>query len=444
MRSRLHSGLRRDEGFTLTELTVALMLAVIMMIAIAGTLRGALANSRSNRFRQEATSIAMEAFEYSRRLGWDNLAMASIDPQAPMIDPVAGVLIASETGLTSNEELLVCATGALPPKTTIVVEDITYTAWVYVTTVNPSLRRVMVEIDWEIEGRPSTYTSESEISIVSAGGITALDQPIFPEAAIVATGNVALSPGSTVSIPSNAHTAGIWLNQSFANLDAVVDGDIVAGGVVNATPANVYGTIEQNAGSPVNVPSVTDIEVWRAGMRAEAMSGTSQSGNLVLSNTTISAPFYVDGTLTLGGAVHISGSGPVYATGTIRLEAGALVTADGAHLASDATIVFDSDAQFQVSEASAAGVVAFAASLQALSLRGGNAGTIQGLAYAPYGGIALSGTSPWQGALVAHGSAGLGEVSVGGGATVGYPANLLPTSAIVNPLRPPPVASVCG
>lgn len=444
MKSRRRAVLHRDDGFTLTELTVALMLAVIMMIAVAVTLRGALANSRANRFRQEATSIAMEAFEYSRRLGWDNLAMPAIDPLAPLIDADAGLLLASPDGLGTNEALLVCATGAVPPKTLITVEDVTYTAWLYVTRVNASLRRVVVEIEWEVSGKPFTHSSESVVSIVSAGGITAVSQPIFPEAAIVATGNVALSPGSTASIPSNAHSASIWLNQSFSNLDAVVDGDIVAGGVVNATPANVYGSIEQNAGSPVNVPAVTDIELWRTGMRSVAMSGTTYTGNWVVSGGTITAPYYVNGTLELQGSVHIDGTGPVYATGMIRLQAGASVTADGAHLVSDTTIVFESDSRYSVSEATAAGVIAFASSQQALTLRGGDTGTVQGLAYAPYGGITLLGTAPWHGVLVAHGSAGLGAISMGGGASVGYPANLLPTSAIVNPLRPPPVASVCG
>ncbi|MCB2223574.1 MAG: type II secretion system GspH family protein [Actinobacteria bacterium] len=438
------SAVRREDGFTLVELIVSLVIAVILMVAVTGTVRGALANSRANRFRQEATSVAMEAFEYSRRLAWDNLAMASIDPQAPLIDPDAGVLLSSETGLPSNEPLLQCPTGAVPAKTVFTSEDVTYTVWLYVTQVNASLRRVYALVGWEMEGTSFTHRSESIVSIVSAGGITAGDQPVFPDAAIVATGNVSLAPGTTQSSPPTAHSASIWLNQSFANLDAVVDGDIVAGGVVNATPANVYGTIEQNAGTPVNVPTVPEIEAWRSAMRAEAVAGGATGGNLVVSGGTLTAPMYVDGTLELQGTVHIAGSGPVYASGLLRLQAGAVVTADGAHLVSDATIVFETGAEYRVAEPTAGGVVAFAASTQALLLRGGDDGTVQGLAYAPYGGILLTGAESWHGTLVAHGSAGLGEVAMSGGIGVVYPANLLPTSAIVNPLRPPPPASVCG
>jgi len=444
MKARLWPVLRREDGFTLVELTVALVLAVIFMVAIAGTLRGALANSRANRFRQEATSVAMEAFEYSRSLAWENLAMNEIDPSAPLIDPDAGVLLASEIGLASDEDLLVCATGWIPAKTVITTGDVTFTAWLFVTRVDPALRRVVVEIDWELEGQPFSHKSESVVSIISAGGIIAVDQPVFPDAAIVATGNVALLSGSTSSDPPTAHTASIWLNESFANLDAVIDGDIIAGGVVNATPSNVHGTIEQNAGSPVTAPSVSEIEAWRADLRTEAMGGTSHVGNLVVSGTTLVAPYYVDGTLELQGNVHISGSGPVYATGMIRLQAGSTITVDGAHLVSDATIVFEPTAEFSASEPTKAGVVAFATSPQALYVRGGGSGTLQGLAYAPYGGVVLAGSESWHGVLVAHGSAGLGEISIIGGATVEYPANLLPTTAIVDQLRPPPPPSVCG
>ena len=436
--------LRREEGFSLLELTVALMLAVVFMVAVAGTLRGALAASRSNRFRQEATAMAMESFEHARSLGWDFLAMDEIDPQAPMIDPETGVLLYYESGLASNEDLLVCATGQLAPKTVMTVEDITYTTWTYVTKVNASLRRVVVLVMWETEGEAFTHRSDSVISVVSAGGITAVDQPIFPEAAIVATGNVALHPGTTSSNPPTAHSASIWLNESFSNLDAVVDGDIVAGGVVTATPLNVYGTIEQNAGTPVNVPDIADIELWHAAQRATAQSGTSYIGNLVLSDTTITAPYYVQGTLELQGNVHISGSGPVYATGMIRLQANALVTADGAHLVSDSVVQFESGSEWRVSEVTSAGVISFAVNQQAMTLYGGETGTIQGLAYAPYGGLALQGTNAWHGALVAHGAGGLGGIDMAGGAWIEYPANLLPTTGLVAALRPPPIPVICG
>ena len=206
----------------------------------------------------------------------------------------------------------------------------------------------------------------------------------------------------------------------------------------------MHGTIEQNAGSPVNVPDIVDIEQWRAAQRTTAQSGTSFFGNLVLADTTITAPYYVQGTLELQGNVHIDGTGPVYATGMIRLQANALVTADGAHLVSDSVVQFETGSEWRVSEVTSAGVISFAVNQQAMTLYRGESGTIQGLAYAPYGGLTLQGTKAWHGALVAHGAGGLGWVDMAGGAWIEYPANLLPTTGLVAALRPPPVPVVCG
>ena len=128
----------------------------------------------------------------------------------------------------------------------------------------------------------------------------------------------------------------------------------------------------------------------------------------------------------------------------IRLQANALVTADGAHLVSDSVVQFESGSEWRVSEVTSAGVISFAVNQQAMTLYGGETGTIQGLAYAPYGGLALQGTNAWHGALVAHGADGLGGIDMAGGAWIEYPANLLPTTGLVAALRPPTVPVICG
>jgi prepilin-type N-terminal cleavage/methylation domain-containing protein len=434
-----------DEGFSLIELMVAILLGVIVTIAFGSTMRGALSSSRDNRFRQEATSVAMEQFEHARSLRWEDLSMSYVDSTAPLIDPANGRLLASATGLAADEDLLQCSGGDVEPMTTRTVGDVTYTTWTYVTEVTESLRRVVVLVTWEIDGNAFSHRSDSMISIVSAAGLSAFNQPMFPEAAVVANGNVALNGGHTSSLPESAHSASIWLNASFSDLNATVDGDIHAGGVVNASVENVYGFIEQNAGTPVNTPSVTKIEAWRADMRAAAQQGTVYGGNTVLADTTVTAPIYVQGTLEFQGAVHIAGSGPVYSTNLIRFQGDSSVTSDAAHLVSDATIVFESGAQYGGADPGRTGVISFAESALALQLRGGPAGTTQGLAYAPYGGATLAYGLPWHGAVVTGGAGTTGSVEFIGAATIEYPAQLLPTTLLVTPLRPPPPEVVsCG
>jgi prepilin-type N-terminal cleavage/methylation domain-containing protein len=430
-----------EEGFTLVELSVAMVIAVIIMVAASTSLRGALSGSRMNRFRQEATAVAMATFEHARSLEWEQLAMSDLDPQDPWITD--GVLPASASGLNEDEQVLECPTGVLAPVTTETIGQIPFTSRTYVTHVSETLRRVYVWVEWEIEGNPYQYRSDSLVSIVSARGADVIAQPMFPEAAILATGNVALYPGSTSSNPPTAHTASIWLNASFSNLDAVVDGDIVAGGTVTANPLNIYGSIEQNAGSPVNVPDQPTLAAWQTGLVTEAQTGSALIGNQLFSNTTITAPMHVTGSVTFAGNVVVNGSGPLYATGSIVLDNGAAVTSAAAFLVAEGVVDFRSGSQLDVGELGTAGVVSLSSSNTAVTLTGGAPGTIQGVAYAPYGGIRLTGSLPWHGALVATGD-GSGDIDMGGGAWLEYPANLVPTTTLFSGLRPTFPESLCG
>lgn len=430
-----------EDGFTLIELSVAMMIAVIIMVAASSTLRGALTGSRMNRFRQEATAVAMATFEHARSLEWDQLALSGVDPDDPWI--VDGTLPASTSGLLEDEPILTCSTGVLAPVTSETVGQVSFTTRTYVTRVSETLRRVYVLVSWDLEGNPFQYRSDTLVSVVSARGATAVDHPMFPEAAILATGNVALYPGSTASNPPTAHSASIRLNASFSNLDAVVDGDIVAGGTVTVNPANVYGTIEQNAGSPVHVPDAASLGAWQADLVARARAGSTLAGNQLFRDTTITAPLHVDGSVTFAGVVAIQGSGPVYATGSIVLESGAAVTTGAAFLVSEGVVDLRGGSQFQAGELGSAGVVSLSASDTAIAAVGGQPGTVQGVAYAPYGGIRLTGSLPWHGALVATGG-GSGDVDMAGGAWVEYPANLVPTTTLFNGLRPNAPESLCG
>jgi hypothetical protein len=432
---------RADDGFTVVELAVATLLALALLLALGGTLQNALWGSRTNRFRQDATAVAMERLEFARALHWDRLGMASVDPQAPLVGAELDVLSATESGLGGDEQLIVCEVGRLDPKVVETVEDVTFTTWTYVTDVSDSLRRVYVLVTWNVDDDVFTYRTDTLISKVSAGGAV-VGNVVFPDAAILATGNVDMHPGATATFPDTAHTASVYLNGSFSNADAVVDGNIRAGGTVNATVGNVAGTITQNAGEPVVLPSPEEISAWRGGLGAEAQTGGTLVGNQVFADTTITAPVYVQGSITLQGVVHIDGAGPVYATDTLQIAGGATVTGYAPLLVSDNRIDVGAGASVDFDTVASAGLVSFGTALDALRLNGGPAGTTPGLAYAPSGGITLAGPGVWGGALIAGGE-GTGFVDVTG-ATVTYPATLLPTSSVLAPLRPTPTPVPCG
>jgi hypothetical protein len=432
-----------DGGFTLLELMVAFAVAALVVIAVGASMRGALGSSRGNRLRSEAVGIAMETIEFGRSLDWEQLALPAVDPDAPLIDPDAGVLLASASGVGEDEALKICPTGAIPPRTITSVQGTDFTTWAFVTQPTPSLRRLFVLVTWDIEGTPQSHDTSTVISTVTAAAAdVGGGQPVFPDAAIIATGNVDLHPGSTVSDPPGSGAASVILNGNFSNEGAVVDGDIEAGGTVNADPANVAGTIEQNAGTPVQLPGAAEIEAWRDNLRSQAQSGTVLAGSQKFKDTTVTAPIFIDGTLVVEGTVIIEGSGPIYVTGSLKLQGGPYVSGHGVVLVSDTAVEFSGGTQYDVTAASG-GVVSFGASATALKLTGGSDSYSQGLAFAPYGGIELSGTSAWHGGLIAGGDGTLGRVNMSGGSVVDYPAGLAPASGVLTGLTPEPEPSLC-
>lgn len=265
------------------------------------------------------------------------------------------------------------------------------------------------------------------------------------EAAIIANGGtVVLSGGSiTASVPASSHAAGIIANASvvLSGSDSFVDGNVITTGTVNA-PSQVYGVVQEGAAAFV-FPSDAEIEAWRADLIASARSEARlRTGDIVYHNDTITAPMYVTGDLTLKGDITILGSGVIYVTGTIQLDGNALVQLSSVILASGEGTVFTGSSEYRLTDPSAGGgLVSFGVDSKALRLTGGSEGTVQGIAFAPFGGIEVSGSSVYHGALVSRGSGVLGGVSLTGGADVIYPVALANSGFFVG-LAPAPTASV--
>ncbi len=438
-----------EAGFGLVELSVAVLLAMMLVLAFSGTLRGALSGSRENRFRQEATGLGLERLELARSLGWEGLALSEIDPDAPLIDSDREVLLAEPTGLPADESLRTCESGVLAPRVDATIQDIQFTTWTYVTQPSATLRRVYVLVEWNGEVGTRTYHTGTLISTISAGTASATAGSAFPDAAIMAAGDIDLHPGYTISTPSGTHAADVLANGNFGNNDATVDGNLIVGGTASVNSDNVHGILEQNAGTPVDLPTTEEIEVWRADLRDQARAGTILYGNQRFKDTTVTAPIYIEGSLVVEGNVTINGSGPIYATGSLKLQGGPTVTTDAAFFVSDVLIEFSGGTEYIVTDygsesPTSGGAISFGVTDTALKLTGSSVGYAQGVAYAPYGGVLLSGGAAWHGAIIAGGEGNLGTVEFSGGSWVEYPANLLPASQILQGLQPEAVGSVCS
>jgi prepilin-type N-terminal cleavage/methylation domain-containing protein len=154
-----------ERGFTLVELLVSMFIVVLLFLAFGRALGGALQTSRDNRLAQEATGIAAEYVELARGLAWSELAMSSIDPTAPLLGSGGGAIDAAELGLAADEALVYTVDGVLSPKVVETVDGTPFTVWSYVAETG-ELRRVVVEVEWELEDesrrsfRTSTLVSE--------------------------------------------------------------------------------------------------------------------------------------------------------------------------------------------------------------------------------------------------------------------------------------------
>ncbi len=158
-----------DGGFTLVELLVSMFIVVLLFMAFGRALGGALQTSRDNRLAQEATGIAAEYVELARGLAWSELAMSSIDPTAPLLGGGGSALDAKELGVAADEPLVYTVDGVLSPKVVETVDGTPFTVWAYVAE-SGELRRVVVEVEWELEDQSErSFRTSTLVSELTAG-----------------------------------------------------------------------------------------------------------------------------------------------------------------------------------------------------------------------------------------------------------------------------------
>lgn len=441
---RLSARLHGDErGFTIVELLAGLMLSAMCFVLFSAALGGALRSSRDSRLQETATLLATEEVERARALSWLEVALSDLDPESPHLTEAGTHLAAGPTGLLADEPLLVCPAGAIVSHRTIDEASTSFDVWTYVTLAATDARRVVVVVDWALEGAARSYQTATLVTRVSAAG-EGPGSGHFLNAAIMAMDDVVMSGGAyTATSAGTTHQASVLANGDFRDGTARVDGDLTVGGTATATVANIAGRIEQNAGVVVSMPDPADVAAWHQELQAAARTGTQYSGTVRFSNQTITAPIFVNGTIEFENSVTILGAGPIYATNAIKVR-GAIVTTQASPLVAGTLVEFSGGGEYRVTQSTEGGIVSFGTNAQSLKLSGGSAGTTQGVAYAPYGGILLSGTSSWYGSLIAGGIYGTGDVVFSGGSSVRYPSGLTTASLITRRFAAEEVGSPCG
>ncbi len=429
-RRRMPRAALSEGGFTIVEVMVALVLLALLGTAVSSSLRASLTSTRQTRFRQEATSLAMKQLEEIRILDWDHVGLAYVHPDDPLTSDSGLVLLASASGLAEDESLVLCSTGGIAPLSVRTVDDVDYSVWAYITDAGNSVRRAVVLVAWEVEGNAGSYSSSALLSSTSQGNRSFVR--VWPDAAVMAESSVSLDSGaSLISHPASAEGADLLTNGSGFGPGATVEGDVLTGGTASFDADLISGSVVSGVGTVFEGLSATETGAWRDAVLEEAQGGGVVAGDVTFADETITAPLFVSGSITFSGSVTISGSGPIFAGQSIALIAGADVAADGAYLVADGAVTMSSLAGYRSTDPVSGGVVSFNQSVTALQLQGGVVGSMQGVAYAPFGGIILQGARSWKGSLVAGGSSGKGAVEVSASSGIEYPVGLTPASGLL-------------
>jgi type II secretory pathway pseudopilin PulG len=202
-----------EGGFTIIEAAVAMMLVALIFTALSAGLIGGLRATRDTRLFQQATSMGEEAVEAGRDLQYDTLVMQTSDlagdpriAAGPTFDPDAsGPLLAEPVVATTSGGSVV------PHITTETVVNTTFTTSRYVTWVDnavqggpaQSYKRLVVIVEWQIEGRTNSYITSSFIALARRG----LPVPKFELAPETQTEEV--EEGNLVVFPHTVRNLGI-------------------------------------------------------------------------------------------------------------------------------------------------------------------------------------------------------------------------------------------
>lgn len=168
-----------DPGFTLVEVSVALMILTVTLLAMLGAGFSAMRASALSRTNTQAADLLNAEIERARGLDYAGVSNSLTDTGLSS-DPAVNT---STTPWTYKGEPLDRRTsGAIAPHTrtvqATVVENVMYTIKRYVTvpagTVNnlmglPSVRRVSVVVSWQISRKSHTRTSSTLVTDTRRG-----------------------------------------------------------------------------------------------------------------------------------------------------------------------------------------------------------------------------------------------------------------------------------
>lgn len=276
---------------------------------------------------------------------------------------------------------------------------------------------------------PSTYT-QKVVSVGTTTGGTSQTLVAVVQAKPRSLGDAAQKSNTNITIngnptlqtrPLNNHTADIQANGNISmGGSSSVDGTLYA--AVSVSGTGYYPSV---SGAPSqSFPSTAVTNAWKAAWLSQAQAGGTVSAPS--SDATISAPRYINGSISLKSKDHVTftGSGVIYVNGDISLTGQSIITS-GVTLVVSGTFSQAGGSTYEITTGSSQTptMVVYNTFNQgtAVSLHGNSSATQQGVVYAISGDIDVAGNSTFVGALVAGGT---GSIKSQGSFTQIFPVGM--------------------
>lgn len=170
----LRSRLACDDGISLVEVLVAMVVLVVAVLGLASAATSSLISLQDSRTRQRAAALATESLEFARSYDYSDVAMRTGDPLVP-----AGGQFSPNDGTANNpgsgEAIVQAAIGAVTGNShNRSAEGLTLRTFVTQPS-DPALRRVTVVVEWTGRGSRREVRYSTLVSDASRG----LAQPDF-------------------------------------------------------------------------------------------------------------------------------------------------------------------------------------------------------------------------------------------------------------------------
>ncbi|MBT8213065.1 MAG: prepilin-type N-terminal cleavage/methylation domain-containing protein [Acidimicrobiia bacterium] len=153
MRQRM----RQDDGFSLMESVMAMVVVVILFVAIATSLQVSMNHQKKVRLQQQGTALMMQELEVARDTDWIELENATAPPASDYMltgSKINGAFF----GLPTDEKVEVGSGDVVPFEAAYETYDgVDFDVHRLISVAGDDLRRVVIVVEWDFRGETQHF-----------------------------------------------------------------------------------------------------------------------------------------------------------------------------------------------------------------------------------------------------------------------------------------------